>query len=152
MRAMTVYQMKKILEKLPDEIHITDYRLEIWYNALDDKDKYKGIKEYKDLPVIREGSAPQEEEDTVYNEEEVVCNKTQEEYKPLSDMLKEYRAKTGVSQRELAQRCGVSNTLISVLEREINPQTNKRMSPSIETYSKIAKGTGIPLQRLIGGQ
>ncbi|MBQ1790235.1 MAG: helix-turn-helix transcriptional regulator, partial [Oscillospiraceae bacterium] len=66
----------------------------------------------------------------------------------LSEMLKEYREKEHISQRELARRCQLSNSLISILEMGINPQTKRKVSPDLETYSRIAKGMGISLQTL----
>ena len=47
----------------------------------------------------------------------------------LSELLKQYRSENKISQRELARRCGLSNSLISLMEMGVNPQTGKEMSP-----------------------
>ena len=66
----------------------------------------------------------------------------------LSDLLKQYRAENKISQRELARRCGLSNSLISLMEMGVNPQTGKEMSPDLETYRKIADCLGFSIQKL----
>lgn len=66
----------------------------------------------------------------------------------LSELLKQYRAENKISQRELARRCGLSNSLISLIEMGVNPQTGKEMSPDLETYRKIADCLGVSIQKL----
>lgn len=66
----------------------------------------------------------------------------------LSEMLKIHRDENDISQRELARRCGLSNSLISLLEMGVNPQTGKEMSPDLETYRKLAFGMQISMQKL----
>ena len=66
----------------------------------------------------------------------------------LRDVLLKYREENGISQREFARRCGLSNSLISILEMGINPQTRKKMTPDLETYRKIASEIGMTVQAL----
>ena len=66
----------------------------------------------------------------------------------LSDLLKQYREKNNISQREFARRCDLSNSLISIIEMGKNPQTGKPMSQDMETYKKLADGMGITVQKL----
>ena len=66
----------------------------------------------------------------------------------LSQLLKEYREINDISQRELGRRCGLSNSLISLIEMGVNPQTGKVMSPDLETYRKLAYGMQMSLQQL----
>lgn len=66
----------------------------------------------------------------------------------LKELLKKYRSENDISQRELARRCELSNSLISLLEMGVNPQTGKKMSPDLVTYKKLASGMGIALQSL----
>lgn len=58
----------------------------------------------------------------------------------LSELLRRYREENLISQRELARRCGLSNSLISLMEMGRNPQTGREMSPDLETYQKLARG------------
>ena len=66
----------------------------------------------------------------------------------LSQVLKIYRENNDISQRELGRRCGLSNSLISLIEMGVNPQTGKAMSPDLETYRKLAYGMQMSLQQL----
>ena len=66
----------------------------------------------------------------------------------LSEMIKEFREENKISQREFARRCGLSNSLISILEKGINPQTGNAMSQDLDTYLKLAKGMQTSLQKL----
>lgn len=66
----------------------------------------------------------------------------------LRKIISNYREENRISQREFARRCGLSNSLISILEMEKNPQTGKRMAPDLETYKKLAEGMGIRVHDL----
>lgn len=66
----------------------------------------------------------------------------------LSDILKQYREENGISQREFAKRCELSNSLISILEKGYNPQTGKPMDPDSRTYRRLASGMGITEDKL----
>lgn len=60
------------------------------------------------------------------------------------------RAKRGnLSLREFAQQCdGISHTQIDSIERGADPRTGKPVRPTVETLSKIAKGTGVSVAYL----
>lgn len=66
----------------------------------------------------------------------------------LRDVLKAYRAENGLSQREFAKKCGLSNTHISNLEAGVNPQTGKKTVSDIGTYQKISAAMGMTLRDL----
>jgi len=66
----------------------------------------------------------------------------------LSSFIKLYRDEHGLSQRQFAIRCGVSNGYISMLEREYNPSTGEPAIPSLIMLRKIAAGMGITLDDL----
>ena len=66
----------------------------------------------------------------------------------LGKLIIQYRERNDLSQREFARRCGLSNSLISIIEKGINPQTGKEVSPDLETYSRIARAMGITMQML----
>ena len=66
----------------------------------------------------------------------------------LKEAIIKFRQENKISQREFARRCELSNSLISILEMGVNPQTGKKMSPDLATYKKIANGMGISLQVL----
>lgn len=66
----------------------------------------------------------------------------------LSEMIKQYRKAKDLSQRDFARRCGLSNSLISILEMGVNPQTGKKPQPDLDTYRKIAIGMNRSVQEL----
>ena len=66
----------------------------------------------------------------------------------LSEILKQYREENGISQREFAKRCELSNSLISILEKGVNPQTGNPVDPDSRTYRRLAAGMGITEQHL----
>ena len=66
----------------------------------------------------------------------------------LSKMIKNYREENDLSQREFGRRCSLSNSLISLIEMGVNPQTGKEMSPDLETYRKLAYGMQLSLHEL----
>jgi len=66
----------------------------------------------------------------------------------LSAVLTDYRDRQQISQRELARRCGLSNSYISFLENEFNPRTGKPIVPTLEQYQKIAAGMGMTVHQL----
>lgn len=66
----------------------------------------------------------------------------------LSEIIRKYRQANGLSQREFAKRCGLSNSYISFIENECNPKTGRPLTPNIEQYKKIADGMGFTVQKL----
>lgn len=67
----------------------------------------------------------------------------------LSELIIEYRREHGISQRQMASQCSLSTGYISLIEKEINPQTGKPMVPSLAVLNKLAKGMGITLDNLL---
>lgn len=66
----------------------------------------------------------------------------------LSELIKEYREQHGISQRQLAAQCKLSKGYISLIEKEFNPQTGKKMIPSITILNKLANGMGLQIDEL----
>jgi transcriptional regulator with XRE-family HTH domain len=66
----------------------------------------------------------------------------------LGEFVLNYRLKCGLSQRQFAIRCGVSNGYVSMIEKNINPKTQQPLVPSIPVLTKIASGMGLSLNEL----
>lgn len=66
----------------------------------------------------------------------------------LREMVREYRESQGLSQRRFAEKCGLSNGYISMLERNENPKTGLPLTPSLPALKKIASGMGMTLTDL----
>lgn len=63
----------------------------------------------------------------------------------LSNLVQEYRRAHGLSQRQFAAECGLSNGYISMLEKNLNPKTGQPLTPSLPALKKIADGMGMSL-------
>ena len=67
----------------------------------------------------------------------------------IGDTIILYRKNHGLSQREFSKQCGLSNGLISMLEKGINPNTQEPMVPTLPTLNLLAKGMKISINTLI---
>ena len=61
----------------------------------------------------------------------------------LGEFIKAYRDKNDLSQRQFADKSGVSNGYISMLEKNENPKTGQPLSPSMPVLKKIAAAMGM---------
>jgi transcriptional regulator with XRE-family HTH domain len=66
----------------------------------------------------------------------------------LSEFIVNYRKEHGLSQRRLSDQCGLSTGYISLIEKEINPQTGKKMVPTLAALNKLATGMGMTIDDL----
>lgn len=66
----------------------------------------------------------------------------------LAEFIVNYRKEHGISQRRLADQCDLSTGYISLIEKEINPQTGKKMVPTLAVFDKLAKGMGMTIDDL----
>lgn len=67
----------------------------------------------------------------------------------LRDLIRSYRKSHGLSQRQFAVQCDLSNGYISILEKGINPNTGKPVTPTIPQLKKLADGMAITLTDLL---
>lgn len=67
----------------------------------------------------------------------------------LGELIAHYRKEHELSQRQMGVQCGLSTGYISLIEKEINPQTGKPMVPTLTVLNKIAKGMGLTIDELI---
>ena len=66
----------------------------------------------------------------------------------LVELIQEYRAEHGLSQRQFANECGLSNGYISMLERGENPKTHQPIKPTMQALKKLAEGMHMNLTDL----
>lgn len=66
----------------------------------------------------------------------------------LGEFIKAYRDKNNLSQRQFAEKSGVSNGYISMLEKNENPKTGQPLSPSMPVLRKIASAMGMTVNDL----
>lgn len=68
----------------------------------------------------------------------------------LSQFLKAYREEHHISMRKFAEMAGISHSLVSILERDLNGREDKqKMSPSIDTLNRIASVMGLTFEELV---
>lgn len=67
----------------------------------------------------------------------------------IGEWLKLYREQHNLSMQALADLCGFSKAYINVLEKGINPKTGKPISPTMQTFEKIARGTKTDVDTLL---
>lgn len=67
----------------------------------------------------------------------------------LSNLIIAYRKEHNLSQRQFAERCGVTNGYISMIENNRNPSTKKPVIPSLDKLKAIANAMNISLNELI---
>lgn len=66
----------------------------------------------------------------------------------LKEIIAAYRKEHNMSMREFGRKCGLSNAYISILETGVNPRSGEPLSPTVDTYNKIAHAMGISLNDL----
>lgn len=66
----------------------------------------------------------------------------------LSEYILNYRKEYDLSQRAFAEKCGLSNVYISMLEKNMN-KNGEPIKPSLDTLKAIAKATNVPLDSLL---
>ena len=67
----------------------------------------------------------------------------------IKEYVYNYRKEHGLSMQSFGNMCGLSKAYISILEKGINPTTNKPFIPTIDTLKKIADATGTDLDSLL---
>lgn len=67
----------------------------------------------------------------------------------LGTLIKEYREAHDLSQRQFAIMCDLSNGYISILEKGINPNTGRPVTPTLPQLKKLATGMHMSLSELM---
>lgn len=67
----------------------------------------------------------------------------------LGDIVRQYRIKNDLSQRQFAKLCDVSNGYISMLEEGKNPKTGEAIVPSLSTFKKLSSAMGMTVNELM---
>lgn len=67
----------------------------------------------------------------------------------LGDLIRDYRNAHDLSQRQFADNCDLSNGYISILEKGINPNTGKPVTPTIPQLRKLANGMNMTLMEML---
>lgn len=67
----------------------------------------------------------------------------------LGDLIKQYRINNKLSLRDFAQKCGLSHTYISALEKNIDSRTGKPIAPTLDTIKYISKGMNLSIEDIL---
>lgn len=66
----------------------------------------------------------------------------------LGELIKKYRTEHKMSMDDFAKRANLSKAYISMLEKNEDPRTKKKITPSIPTIEKVAKVLGLSFEEL----
>lgn len=66
----------------------------------------------------------------------------------LSALIRQYRDEHSLTMQQLADRCHLSKSYISMLEKGRHPQNKRLLVPSLDTFKKLSSGMGIPIDLL----
>jgi len=66
----------------------------------------------------------------------------------LGKYLKKRLKKFKLSEREISAKCGLSHSYLNQLIKGINPSTNKKISPTLNTFEKLSAGFEISVDHL----
>ena len=64
----------------------------------------------------------------------------------IGEYIRRYRESAGMSQREFAKVCDLSNAYISMIEQGVDPKTGKEIIPKIESCHKLARAMGMTVE------
>lgn len=67
----------------------------------------------------------------------------------LGELIRDFREKNDLSQRQFAEKCDLSNGYISFLEKGSNPNTGKPITPTIPQLKKLASGLGMSVMEML---
>lgn len=67
----------------------------------------------------------------------------------LGALIKSFRIKNNMTMQEFADSAGLSKGYVSMLEKGIHPQNNKKIVPSISTVQKVAQVLGLSVNQLV---
>lgn len=67
----------------------------------------------------------------------------------LGEWMRAYRKQNNMTMQDMAVACGFSKSYVNMLEKGINPTTNKPVSPTMQIFEKIATATGQDVDTLL---
>ena len=67
----------------------------------------------------------------------------------LGDLIKSFREKNKMSQRDSAKLCNLSHTYIAALEKNIDSRTGKPIAPTLDTVKYVAKAMNMPIEDVL---
>lgn len=67
----------------------------------------------------------------------------------LGDIIYQYRENHDLSLRAFANKCGLSYTYISMLEKNKDYRTGKPIAPTLDSVKYIAKAMGLSIDELL---
>jgi transcriptional regulator with XRE-family HTH domain len=67
----------------------------------------------------------------------------------IGRIVQNYLDESGMSQRQFAKKCGLSNGYISMIVNGANPKTGKPLVPSLSALMCLSRGIGISFDELL---
>ncbi len=66
----------------------------------------------------------------------------------VGEIINKYLQENGMSQRQFAKKCGLSNGYISMLVKNTNTHSDKPIVPSLTSLLALSKALGMTLEQL----
>lgn len=67
----------------------------------------------------------------------------------LGELIKQYRTKNEMSQRDFAKLCNLSHTYIAALEKNIDSRTGRPIAPTLDTIKYVANAMNISAENVL---
>lgn len=67
----------------------------------------------------------------------------------LGEIIREYRKSQEMSQRKFAEKSGLSNSYISMLEMNMNGKNGKPIKPTLEVVKTVADAMGVSMEDVL---
>ena len=67
----------------------------------------------------------------------------------LGEIIHNYRVENRMTMQDFAVKANLSKGYISMLEKNQHPQSQRKLTPSFETYQKVAVAMGITIDDLV---
>jgi transcriptional regulator with XRE-family HTH domain len=66
----------------------------------------------------------------------------------LGEIIHNYRLENKMTLEDVANKCGITKGYVAMLEKNINPKTNRALMPSLETILKVSQGLSIDIDTM----
>jgi len=112
-------------------------------------DKLVKIAQYLDVSLDYLLLGKGENEVAEENKVSLDYSKERDVIKTSGELIREIRNSLNLSLRKFGDKCGLSHSYISKLEKGVDPKTGTPVSPSIDTIRQICTATNYPLEKFL---
>jgi len=66
----------------------------------------------------------------------------------LGEIIHNYRLENKLTLEDVANKCGITKGYVAMLEKNVNPKTNRALVPSLETILKVSQGLSMDIDTM----